>query len=150
MKKILSTTAILLTLSFSSAALASSEWYGKEGQEMPSYMEDAIGKLPKDDAAQFRDIMKDARENNKDLQAQIENLHGDLHAILTSETFDKAAFIAKRQEVQQVHNQMENNMCEAFASAVDDLTLEERVTLTRALHHGHEMQNHKHKKISKK
>ena len=155
MKTLLSTTALLLTLSFSGTALANSEWYGKEGQDMsPSYMEKAICKLPKEDAAQFRDTMKEARENNKDLQEQIGKLHGDLHDILTAETFDKAAFLAKRKDLQQLHDKMETNMTEAFASAVGDLTQDERVTLTRSMdrsrakHHGHDKHRHVNKQIS--
>jgi len=146
MKKLLSTTAIILTLSFSSTALANSDWYGKEGQDAnPSCMENALGKLPKDDAAQFRTTMKAARENNKALEEQIGNLHGDLHAILTAPTFDKDAFLAKRKDIQQLHNQMETNMTVAFASAVDGLSQEERVTLTRALHHEHAKHHKMHK-----
>lgn len=143
MKNLLTTTALLLTLSLPSLALANSEWYGKEGQDAnPSYMEKAICKLPKDDAAQFRDAMKLARENNKDASVQIENLHGDLHAILTAKTFDMDAFIAKRKDLQQVHDKMEMNMTVAFASAVNGLSQEERVTLTRALDHEHASKHH--------
>jgi len=149
MKTLLTTTALLLTLSFPSIVLANSEWYGKEGQDMsPSYMEGAICKLPKDDAAQFRDTMKEARENNKDLQMQVEKLHGDLHAILTAPTFDKDAFLAKRKDLQQLHDQMETNMTVAFASAVDGLSQEERITLTRALHHEHSKHHHGKKQTS--
>jgi len=145
MKTLLSTTALLLTLGFSGAALANSDWYGKEGQDMnPSTMEGAICKLPKHDAAQFRDTMKEARENNKNLQEQIGDLHGELHAILTAPTFDEGAFLAKRKELQQLHDQMETNMTEAFASAVANLTQDERVTLTRAMHHEHDKHHHMH------
>jgi uncharacterized membrane protein len=152
MKTLLSTTALLLTLGFSTVALANmnTEWYGKEGQDhSPAYMENAISKLPKDDADQFRETMKDARENNKPLWDQVDNLHGDLHAILIAPTFDKGAFLAKRQQVQQLHDQMETNMTVAFATAVDGLSQEERVTLTRALHHEHDKRHHSmHKKVS--
>ena len=86
--------------------------------------------------------MKDVRENNKELQVQIEGLHGDIHAILTATTFDKDAFLAKRRSLQQVHDQMETNMTVAFTSAVDGLTQEELVTLTRSLHHGRSKHPH--------
>ena len=112
--------------------------------------QDAICKLPKNDAAQFRDTMKEAREDNKPLEERISKLHGDLHAILTADSFDKGAFLAKRKEVQQLHDQMETNMTEAFASAVDGLTQEERVTLTRALHHDHDKHRPMNKKTSNK
>ena len=149
MKTLLSTTALLLTLGFSSAALAHSEWYGKEGQDgSASYMEGAIHKLPKDDAAQFRDTMKAARDSNKPLQDQIEKLHGELHDILTAPTFDKTEFLARRNEIQQLHGQMETNMVMAFASAVSELSQEERVTLTRALHREHTKHHKGHHKTS--
>jgi uncharacterized membrane protein len=151
MKILLSTTALLLTLGFSSAALANSDWYGKEGQDVtPSYMERAICKLPKTDAAQFRDTMKEAREANKPLQEQVEKLHGDLHAILTADIFNKDTFIAKRNDIQQLHDKMEANMTEAFASAVANLNQEERVTLARALSHEHAKHHVMHKKTGNK
>ena len=149
MKKLLSATLLVSAMAFSSAALAHSEWYGKEGQdEKPSYMEHALSRLPADKAADFRDTMKGAHEDNRILQERLHRLHGDLHAILTAPTFDENAFLAKRAEIQQVHDKMENNRTEAFTVAVSELSQDERVTLTRALdhaHHGHpttQMQNH--------
>jgi uncharacterized membrane protein len=135
MKKLLSATLLMLTITVSSAALAHSEWYGKEGQEdMPSYMETALSRLPAKKAAEFRETMKEAREDNKDLQEQTYRLHNDLHAILTAPTFDKDAFLAKRTQLQKLQEEMEENRTEAFASAVSELSQKDRVILTRSLH----------------
>ena len=145
MKKILSAILLASTLAYSSAALAHSEWYGKEGQdEKPSYMEDAICKLPKQKAADFRATMKETQEENKDMKEQVYRLHGDLHAILTAPDFDKRAFLAKRQEIQKLYDEMEENRADAFASAVSQLSQKERLTLTRALHHDHVKHNKHH------
>ena len=132
------------TMAFAGTAFAHySEWYGKEGQETaPTYMNDALSQLPKQKAADFRDTMSAAQENNKDLQEQLYRLHDSLHAILVAPTFDRDAFLNKRAEIQRVHDQMETNRTEAFASAVSDLSQQERMTLTRALHHGHEHGHH--------
>ncbi len=135
MKRLLSTTVLVLTMTFSGAALANSDWYGKEGQdEKPSYMNTALAKLPAKKAAEFRNTMKELHEDNKVFQAQLYKLHGDLHNILTAPTFDKEAFLEKRAEVQQVHDRMETNRTEAFAAAVSELSQNQRITLTRALH----------------
>lgn len=144
MKKLLSTTALVLTMAFSGAAFAHSEWYGKEGQDdKPYYMDHALSKLPAEKSAEFRQTMKDSAEENKSYKEQIYKLHNELHVILTAPDFDKHAFISKRQELQKIHEEMEENKTEAFASAVSELSQNERMTLTRALdhdrkrHHGH-------------
>ena len=144
MKKLLSATLLVSAMAFSSAALAHSDWYGKEGQDdSPSYMNHALAKLPAKKASEFRDTMKEARDDNKELQAQVYKLHGELHALLTAPTFDKDAYLAKRTEIEQLHDKMEENRTEAFASAVAELSLNERITLTRALHSEQDT-HHKH------
>jgi len=142
MKKLLSTAALIFTMTFSGAAQAHTEWYGKEGQdEKPTYMEHALSRLPADKAADFRDTMKGAHEDNRILEEQLHRLHGDLHAILTAPDFDENAFRTKRREIQQLHAKMENNRTEAFSVAVSELSQNERVTLTRALDHARAKQD---------
>lgn len=143
MRHVLSSTVLVFAMAFSGAAFAHSEWYGKEGQdEKESYMENALSKLPAKDAAEFRKTMKESREENKDLQEQVYRLHGDLHAILTAPNFDKHAFLAKRAQLQKLHEEMEDSRTEAFAFAISGLSQDERVTLTRALDHG--KNHHRH------
>jgi uncharacterized membrane protein len=136
MKKLLSTGVLALSITFSGAAQAHMDWYGKEGQdEKPSYMENALSKLPPQKASDFRDTMKESDEENKNSQEQVYRLHNDLHAILTAPVFDRNAFLAKRADLQKLHEKMEENRADAFAAAVSDLSQAERVTLTRDLHH---------------
>jgi len=143
MKKLLTATLVAFTMAFSGAAIAHSEWYGKEGQdETSAYMDHALSRLPAQKAADFRETMKNAREENKDLEEKVHGLHGDLHTILTAPDFDKKAFLEKRTEIQQLHDQMEANRTEAFASAVSELSQKERVALTRSLDHA--KKHHRH------
>ena len=145
MKKIFSVTLLMSTMALSSTAFAHnySEWYGKEGQdEKSTYMDHALSKLPSQEASDFRQTMKEAQQNNKDYQEQLYRLHGELHTILTAPNFDQDAFVAKRKEIQQVHDNMEMNRTEAFASAVSQLSQKDRMTLTRSLDHDHMKQHH--------
>lgn len=150
MKKALSVAAIVAmalvvsVIGFSESPLAydATEWYGKEGQDEKSYyMDSALSKLPPEKAEAFRSTMIQVHEDNEDLQKQITQLHGDLHTILTAPTFDRDAFLAKREEIQKLHNQMEKDRTEAFASAVSELSQKERIILTRDLRHSH-MKHH--------
>ena len=145
MKTLLPASLLALTIAFSGAAMAHSDWYGKEGQdEKPSYMESALSKLPAEKATKFRDAMKESSESNKKLEERMYRLHDDLHAILTAPVFNRDAFFAKRAELQKLHGEMEKNRTEDFAYAVSDLSQKERVTLTRALDH----QKHHHRHVA--
>jgi len=127
MKKILvSTTALLFCLTFSTAAMANSDGAS-------SYMEKAISKLPPDKAAEFHSAMKDAHEQNKELYEQMHALHQDLHNILTADTFDKDAFLAKSREMQQLHDKVAENLDMAFASAIEPLSPKDRNMLALAM-----------------
>lgn len=143
MKKLLSTGMLAFTITLSGAALAHTDWYGKEGQdEKPSYMENALSKLPTQKAADFRNTMVESDEENKDAQEQIYRLHSDLHAILTAPVFDKKAFLAKRADLQKLHGKIEENKAEAFAAAASELSQTERTTLARDLHRGKNQSRH--------
>jgi len=130
MKKLLSVTTILCAISFPMAASANT------AANVPSsYVEQAISRLPADKAEEFRDRMQQAHEDNQDLYNQAHQLREDLHTILTADNFDKDAFIAKSEELRQVHNKIGANLDGAFAEGVADLTPDDRMKLARAMEH---------------
>jgi len=132
MKKLLSTTALALTLAFSGIAYAHDHHDGP-----PAFMEEALSKLPDKDADQFRATMKQSHEKDKALFEQMHKLHDEQRAILTADNFDKSAYIVKSKELQKLHDKMHANMTQAFATAVSQLPQDERQTLADAMHHGH-------------
>jgi len=140
MKNLLSTTALLIVLSFSGAAFAHTDEKGKENN---AYIEQAIAKLPADDAAQFRDTMKQAHEKNMAIYDQIHELHDDLDDIVAAKTFDEDAFRAKSAKLREVYETMRENTDDAFASAVAHLSQDERKTVAAAMAYPHKKHAHK-------
>jgi len=140
MKNLLSTTAILIVLSFSGAAFAHADGKGKDNN---AYIEQAIAKLPADDAAQFRDTMKQAHEKNMAIHDQIHDLHDDMEDIMAAEPFDENAFRAKSKQLREVYETMRENTDDAFASAVAHLSQDERKTVAAAMAYPHKKHAHK-------
>jgi len=136
MKNLLSTTALLVVLSFSGAAIAHADGQVKDG--VPSYMDEAITKLPEKDATQFRDTMKQAHEKNMAISSQVHALHDDIDGIMVAKTFDKEAFLAKSEKLREVYQEMRTNTDEAFASAAAQLSQKERKTLATAMAYPHD------------
>jgi uncharacterized membrane protein len=140
MKNILSTTAILIALSLSGAAVAHTDQKDKENN---AYIEQAIAKLPADDAAQFRDTMKPAHEKNIAIYNKIHDLHDDMDDIMVAEPFDKDAFLAKSKQLREVYETMRKNTDDAFATALTQLSQDERKTLATAMAYPHKKHPHK-------
>jgi len=141
MKNLYSVAALLVVLGFSGTALAHTDEQGKNG--VPPYLEKALAKLPEQDAAQFRDTMKQAHKDNMAIADQIHALHDDMDDIIIAEPFDKDAFRAKSAKLREVYEKMRANTDEAFLSATAQLTQEERKTLVTALAYPH-----KHKSVT--
>jgi len=139
MKNLLSTTAIILALSFSNVAFANTD--GKDKKDN-SYVEQAIAKLPADDAAQFRDTMKEAHEKNMAIADQIHSLHDDMEDIMAAEPFDQDAFRAKSKQLRDVYETMRANTDEAFTTAVSQLSQDERKKLAAAMAYPHKKHAH--------
>ena len=134
MKKLLSTTALLLALTFSGAASAATA----PTAEPKSYFDHALGVLTKHDASAFRDTMSEAHEENRDLYEQIHQVHEDLHSILTADSFDRVAFEEKSMELRKLHNQIGKNIDQSFAAAIESLSTKERLRFADALEASHE------------
>lgn len=140
MKYLLSTTALALTLAFSGMAYAE-PGPGHDGPPPPPF-EEALKKLPDKDAAAFRDTMKASHEKDKATFEQMHKLHGELKAIITADTFDKNAFIAKNKQLDALHDKLHVNMTEALANAISKLPPDERKTFAEAMHHEHGPHHH--------
>ncbi len=137
MKKLFTTTALVLSLAFSGTGWANDATSHEKSHHdgSPRYMKEALSKLPKDKAALFEDSIKKAREQNKTLQDQAKTLREELRALLTAPKFDKDAYIAKSAEIQQLQAKAHANKAAAFAGAATQLTQDERKTLSDAIHH---------------
>jgi len=135
MKNLLTTTALLIVFSFSGATYSFAHEQGKD--DVPSYMEHAIAKLPKKDAAQFRETMKEAHDKNMAIADQIHALHDDIDDIIAAEPFDKEAFLAKSAKLRGVYETMRANTDDAFASAIAQLPQDERKSIASAVAYPH-------------
>jgi len=142
-KKLLSTTALILTLAFSGMAYADHDWNGKgEHDGRPSFAD----VLPKDKAEQFHATMQQAHEKNLVLIDKMHQLREERRSILTAPKFDKEAFLAKSAELakfrETLHDQIRTNMKEAFATAVSTLSQEERQALAASMEKAHHEHHH--------
>ena len=135
MKKLLMTTVMLSSFALTGLAYAADSTPSDEGH---SFFNGTLEKLPEQKAAAFKETMKEARETNKALMEQTKKLHEDLRAIIIAPTFDKAAFVAKDKELQEVHDKMAQTRSAAFADALSGLTQEERTTLADSMKERHD------------
>jgi len=131
MKKLLTTTALVLSITVSGIAYANAGDKGGRGE--PAFMTEALAKLPAAKAEAFRTSMKKSHEGKKEEFGDIKKLHEEMKNILTAEKFDKVAYIAKGKEIQDKQEKMHAARTEAFANAVATLSQSERKTLADAL-----------------
>lgn len=146
MKKLFSTTAIILSLtvggmSYSAYANDTAEKLGQGGK--PHFMEAAVSKLPEKKAAEFREVMKKVHEKNKSSHEQIKKLHEELQVILVAPKFDKSAYLAKSKEIQDAREKSHNDRTEAFATEVEKFSQDERKTLSDSMREMRKKHHHK-------
>jgi uncharacterized membrane protein len=138
MKNLYSLAAIIIVLGFSAPAFAHSTSSGDMVNGVPSYLDTALKKLPKQDADQFRATMKKAHEDNMAIADQVHSLHDELDTILSADTFDKEAFRTKSAQLRDVYAKMRTNSDDAFANAAAALPKDERQALVAALAYPHD------------
>lgn len=143
MKKLLTTTALVLSLTFSGMALA---YDGGDKGEHGGFMKEAFSKLPQDKAEAFRNTLKESREKNKASHEQIKKLHDELYTIMTAPTFDKKAYLAKSGEIQALKDKMHKAKTAAFATGLSNLTQEERTSVADSLREMHKKFAERHDK----
>lgn len=136
MKKLLATTAMVLMLS-SVPALA--EDGGKasmaegNGHHMMEKMEqwkerqeEMLSKLPADKAALVKKTQDELRDARKENRGQCKALREEAKALLTAETFDKSAYLAKMAEIQAKHAANYKARDEKIAELAAGMNAEER------------------------
>lgn len=140
MKVSLTAVALAVALTLGTATYADDEKPDRSGQGQHAH--EVFSKLPKDSAMLIRHVMEKAFQDNKNLMAQGKKLHKELLAVLTVDNFDAAAYTAKQQEIQQLHDKIKTNMSAAFASALAQLSPADRKIIAdgmaqhEAWHHG--------------
>ncbi len=135
MNKLLSTTALVLSLTFSGMAHAAPDGDKPHGAR---FMEEAISKLPPQKAEAFRNTLKQAHEKGKESREQSKKLHEELRAIMTAEKFDKSAYLAKTEELRVLREKKYKAKSAALATALSALTQEERTTIADNMRKKHE------------
>ncbi len=132
MKKLLTTTALILALA-GTQALAEGD-KGEDSFKGPRrHMEEALSQLPEEKEKLAHETLRKAREDNKVTREQIKTLREESKAILTAQEFDRKAFLAKSDEIHALHNSMRKNMNNAVADLAEQFTVEERKILAEAV-----------------
>ncbi len=145
MKKLLMITAMALALS--APAYAQSAPDNGNGQQTQSqdarpqdmHHHDHFADLSPQGQQIMKTTMHKAHEGNKALWEQGKKLHEQLHAILTADTFDQKAFVAKQAELAKLHARMHASMTQSFAAALAQLSPEDRNAIAA------DMEKHHHK-----
>ena len=91
-----------------------------------------LSTLPADKQKIYKDGIQALRAKNTALHDQIIKLQQDISTVMTADKFDKAAFIAKNEEIEKLFAQMRSNTAEAIASIASQFSLEERKILEKA------------------
>ncbi len=87
--------------------------------------------LSEEKAALFRDAMKKMHEDNKELFGKMGALMKEQKEILKAPTFDRAAYIAKSAEIQEVHAKIGAARAATIADVASQMTAEEREALSQ-------------------
>lgn len=99
--------------------------------------------LSEDKAKLYNDTMRQASEANKPIREQIQKAREEADAILTAEKFDKAAYLAKADDIDKLYGKARANMNQAFVSVAEKLSQADRkiiVSNRNARHHQQQMQ----------
>ena len=96
-----------------------------------SHRDSVLAQLPPEKAKLYKDAISALHSKNAPIYDQIDKLHQDLTTIMTADTFDKAAYIAKNAEIEKAYAQTKGNTTEAIASVAAQFTLDERKTLEK-------------------
>lgn len=116
------------------AACGENHWH--KGKQR---FEQAISSLPAEKATLVRETMAKSKEKSTALKEESAKLHEEIRAISTAEKFDRSAFLAKRERLRAIRNEMGAAWDQAMADVGEKLTAEERRALAAAMpkrHHG--------------
>lgn len=90
-----------------------------------------LKELSEEKATLFREAMKKMHEENKELFGKMGTLMKEQKEILKAPTFDKAAYIAKSAEIQDVHSKISTARAATIAEVASKMTVEERDALSQ-------------------
>ena len=129
MKKLLTTSALMLALSVSSPLFAGP---GRPDGP-PPHVKEALAKLPQDKQDMIMNALKAGREDHKAMREKLTALHAEIKEILLAPTFDKSAFLAKQREIDALHSKAHATQDLRIANVAAKLTADERKQLVEIL-----------------
>src|SRR5690348_7714875 len=106
--QLLPTAALVASLALSGAAIAN-EPAADGAKKHHARFEETLAKLPEAKQKLFREAVEKTKAQNKDLWAQGKKLREEQKAILMAEKFDKAAYLAKAKEIDDLRDKMDSN-----------------------------------------
>lgn len=144
MKKMLLTAAAVLALS-SGAAMA--EWKNcPHHSDSEARIEEALSGLPEDKATLIKTTLSELREEGKSMWSSKKEKRQAMQNLLTAETFDKDAYMAKAKEIQESRASMFLSHQERIAELASQLNAEERAALAKAMPKHGKMRGKKHER----
>lgn len=94
---------------------------------------DASPRLSEEHYKIVKDAMNKVREDNKHLNDQIKAKKKELAAIMSADKFDKAAYLAKHNEIQNLIEKASYNRASAMADAAEKLPASDRKILAERI-----------------
>ncbi len=119
------------TVPVTSATKVTQEATDKAARPMPPMM----ANLSEAGQKLLQEAMTKGHEADKATFDDMKTKRSELGEILKAATFDKAAYLAKEQEIQALHAKMTASHFEAFASAASQMTQEDRTQLANRPQH---------------
>jgi uncharacterized membrane protein len=95
---------------------------GKTGKKAAA----GANKIAPEKVKLYRDALQAAGTKNAAVQTQIKKLRDEVTAIIAAEKFDTEAYVAKNAEIDKLNVQMRSNVTEATAGALAKFTPAER------------------------
>ena len=99
------------------------------GQNKRVTLQDVTAGLPADKRERFKDIISHGDQNLGALRQQLSDARKKAAAILKTEPFNKAAYLAQIQEIQQLKGQIATCMTEAVVGMAGQATPQERASM---------------------
>ena len=103
-------------------------------QQMP--MKHGMQGMSEESRKMMQGVMEKVREENKALFDEAQAKHKELQKIMKAPTFDKEAYLNKKEEVQTLHHKMSKARSEAMASVLEKMKPEERAKMGEGMMHG--------------
>jgi uncharacterized membrane protein len=138
---------LLSTALISALALVSAAYAHDGGDKGGAPLNCEHHYLSQDKIDLLRSTMKKVHEDNKDVFADLHQLHKERHDILAAQSFDQEAFLAVQAKIERDRDLIAQSRDAAFASIADKFTPEEREHIVRKMgHHHHHRHHHGDKK----